>query len=271
MGYANSRGGSRALRSWFAAVESGVSVLGRREAASWSCRWFICCSRVRSGWRRCGCARVSSRNSRSWCSATSWRCFAVKSPVRGWARVTASPSRRPAGCSAGRVGSHSSCNRTRFLAGIASLCDGGGRTPAGGLAGPHCRRRSVGWCCGSRVRIRAGATSGSSVNSPVSARASRQRRSRRSCGKRACPRRVLAHKSAGAISCALTLTRSSPATSSRSKRSGSDASTSSSSSSSVAAASTLQAAPRTPTATGPPSKPDSLPGRSPSERHQPAS
>jgi putative transposase len=36
---------------------------------------------------------------------------------------------------------------------------------------------SVGWCCGSRVRTRAGAISGSSVSWPVSASVSRQRRS----------------------------------------------------------------------------------------------
>jgi transposase len=45
----------------------------------------------------------------------------------------------------------------------------------------------------------------------------------------------------------------------------------SSSSSSAAGASTSQAAPRTPTGAGQPSKPDSLPGHSPSERHRPAS
>jgi putative transposase len=44
-------------------------------------------------------------------------------------------------------------------------------------------------CCASRVRTRAGATSGSSVNSPASASASQQRRSPRSSGKPACPRR----------------------------------------------------------------------------------
>ena len=70
-------------------------------------------------------------------------------------------------------------------------------------------------CCGSRVRTRAGATSGSSVNSPVSACESRQKRSPRSCGKPACFRPALASSSAGESSCVRTPTRSSPATFSR--------------------------------------------------------
>ena len=68
-----------------------------------------------------------------------------------------------------------------------------------------------------------------------------------------------------------TPTRSSPATSSLSRRSGSDASMCSSSSSSAAGACTSQAAPRTPTDAGQPSKPDSSSGHSPSERHRPGS
>jgi Homeodomain-like domain len=76
---------------------------------------------------------------------------------------------------------------------------------------------------------------------------------------------------AGASSCVLTPSRSSPATSLRSTRSGSAASTCCSSSSSAAGACTSRVAPRTPTDAGSPSKPDSLPGHSPSERHRPAS
>jgi transposase len=64
------------------------------------------------------------------------------------------------------------------------------------------------------------------------------------CGRPACPRPALAPSSAGAISCVPTPTRSSPATSSLSRRSGSDASICSPSSSSTADACTSQAAPR---------------------------
>ena len=49
------------------------------------------------------------------------------------------------------------------------------------------------------VRIRAGATSGSSVNSPVSECASRQRRSPRSCDKPVCLRPGLAPSSLGRV------------------------------------------------------------------------
>jgi hypothetical protein len=108
--------------------------------------------------------------------------------------------------------------------GIASLCGDGGRMRDGDLADPRSRRRSVRWCCSSRVRTRAGATSGSSVNSPESGYESRQRRSPRSSGKPACLRPALAPGSAGASSCAPTPTRSSPATSSLSRRSGSEGS-----------------------------------------------
>jgi hypothetical protein len=67
---------------------------------------------------------------------------------------------------------------------------------------------------------------------------------------------ALAPSSAGASSCALTPSRSSPAISLRSTRSGSAASTCSSSSSSTAGACTSQVAPPTPTDAGSPSKPD---------------
>jgi putative transposase len=56
-----------------------------------------------------------------------------------------------------------------------------------------------------------------------------------------------------------------------SRRSGSDASMCSSSSNSARAVCTSQAAPPTPTDAGQPSKPGSLPGHSPTERHRPGS
>ena len=99
-----------------------------------------------------------------------------------------------------------------LLVGIASLCGNGGRVREGGRVGPRSPRSSVRWCCGSRARTRAGATSGSSVNSPVSAYASRQQRSPRSCGKPASLRPVLARSSAGATSCVPTPSPSSPVT-----------------------------------------------------------
>ena len=240
------------------------------EVASWSCRCCTCCFGGRLRWRRCVCARASSRNSRSWCSATSWLCFVARSPVRSSTRATASSLLRPAGCSTERA-DRSSSVQTRCWVGIGSLCGGGGPTPVGGRVDPRYRRRFVSSCCGSRVRIRAGATSGSSVNSPVSECACRQLRSPRSCGKPACRLPVLAPSSAGATSCVLTPTRSSPATSSLSKRSGSDASMCSSSSSSIAGASTSQAAPPLPRDAGQPSTPGSLPGHCPSGRPRPGS
>jgi hypothetical protein len=136
---------------------------------------------------------------------------------------------------------------------------------------PQSRRRSMRSCCGSRVRTRAGATSGSSASSLVSGCASRQRRSPRSSGKPACPRPALAPSSAGASSCVPTPTRSSPATFSLSRRSGSDDSMCCSSSSSAAGASISQVAPRTRTGAGQPNKPGSSRGHSPNERHRPGS
>jgi hypothetical protein len=84
---------------------------------------------------------------------------------------------------------------------IASLCGDGGRMRDDDRVAQRSPRRSVSSCCGSRVRTRAGASSGSSGSWPVSACASRQRRSPRSCGKRACLRPALEPSSAGATSC----------------------------------------------------------------------
>jgi putative transposase len=150
-----------------------------------------------AGW---ACGRASSRSSRSWCSATNWLCFAARSLVRGWMSVTASSLLRPASYWAERAG-RSSSDRTPCWVGIASLCGDGGRMGYGDRVDPRSRRRSVSSCCGSRVRTRAGAMSGSSVNSPASVSASRQRRSPRSCAKPACFRPALAPSSAGASSC----------------------------------------------------------------------
>ncbi len=112
------------------------------------------------------------------------------------------------------------------------------------------------------------ATSGSSVNSPASVSASRQRRSPRSCGNPAFPRPVVVPSSAGGPSYVRTPTRSSPAISSLSRRSGSDAYMCSSSSNSAAGVSILRAAPPIPTEAGRPSKPGSSPAHS--ERATPA-
>jgi hypothetical protein len=104
----------------------GLFGLGWREAASWSCRCCTCCSGVSLRWRRCGCARASSRSSRSWCCATNWLCFGARSLVRGWMSVTASSLLRPASYLAEQAG-RSSSDRTPCWVGIASLCGDGGR------------------------------------------------------------------------------------------------------------------------------------------------
>jgi hypothetical protein len=82
--------------------------------------------------------------------------------------------------------------RTYCWAGIASSCGGGGRMPDGDPIDRRSPRRCVSWCCSLRVRTRAGVTSGSSASSPVSASASRQRRSSRSSDKQGCPPLALA-------------------------------------------------------------------------------
>jgi hypothetical protein len=186
-----------------------------------------------------------------------------------WMSLTASSLLRPASYWA-EGHARSSSVRTPCWVGIASLCGNDGRVRGGGRAGPQSRRRFASSCCGSRARTRAGATSGSSVNSPAPVSASRQRRSPRSCAKPTYPRPVLA-SSAGATSCVPTPSRSSPPISLLSRRSGSDASMCSSSSCSAAGVSISQAASRTPTDAGRPSKPGSSPGHSPSERHRPVS
>ncbi|HEX9349966.1 MAG TPA: helix-turn-helix domain-containing protein [Gaiellaceae bacterium] len=87
-GYVNPSGASGRIGAGFTAVESASSVLGWREAASWSCRCCTCWFGVRLRLRRYGCARASSRSSRSWCFDTSLRFFAARSPVRAWTRET---------------------------------------------------------------------------------------------------------------------------------------------------------------------------------------
>src|SRR5439155_651660 len=148
-------GQGRRGRAWLARLARlpGPRLRTRvEEVASWSCRCCTCCFGGRLRWRRCVCARASSRNSRSWCSATSWLCFVARSPVRSSTRATASSLLRPAGCSTERA-DRSSSVQTRCWVGIGSLCGGGGPTPVGGRVDPRYRRRFVSSCCGSRVRI----------------------------------------------------------------------------------------------------------------------
>jgi hypothetical protein len=203
VGCANSSGSASELGCSHRVVRLGLE---RREAAFWLCRCCTCCSGVRSRWRRCGFARASSRSSRSWCSDMSSRFFVARSRVCAWKKATVSSSLPPASYSAEPAG-RSSCALTRCLVGIASSYVGGGPTRVGDPEGPRSGRRSMNRCCGSHGRIRVGATSGSSANSPVQASVSRQRRSRRSYGGLACPRPALARSSAGASSSVPTPTR----------------------------------------------------------------
>jgi hypothetical protein len=80
VGYENPSRAPGRIGAGVAAVESASSGLGWREAASWSCLCCTCCSGVGLRLRCCGCARASSRNSRSWCFDTSWRSSAPGLP-----------------------------------------------------------------------------------------------------------------------------------------------------------------------------------------------
>ncbi len=162
-----------------------------------------------------------------------------------------------------------------------SLYGDGGHTLDGSRAGQRSQMMSFHWCCGLRVRTRAGATKESLVNSPVWACAPRRRASRRSSDRPACRPLAPGRGSAGGSSCAPTPSRSSPAISSQLRRSGSVASMWSSSPRSAPGACTSRAAPANPEGrwvpAGPPARlvtrvlpnTDSLPDPRPRQQVQP--
>ena len=188
----------------------------------------------------------TSGTSSFWSCATSLRCCAGRSGVRGFApRIVPCSRRRPASCHAPRALRVWSA-RGRCCAGVGRSCAGsGGRRPASADVRP--RRPTCGPSrCGWLARIRAGAIVGSAVSWPNSASECRHRRSvgcspARDLGRlRGGPVRV------GAGSYAPRRPASSPATSSPSRASSYAATTCSSSSRTQAAVSGSPAARRTP-------------------------
>jgi hypothetical protein len=188
----------------------------------------------------------TSRTSSSWSCATSLRCCAGRSRVRGFApRIVPCSRRRPATC-------HAPCAllvwsaRGRCCAGIAGSSAGsGGSRPAS--ADVRQRRPRCGpWCCGWLARIRAGAIVGSAVSWPNSASECRHRRSVACSPARDLARLRGGPVRVGASSYAPRRPASSPATSSPSRASSYAATTSSSSSRTQAAVSGSPAARRTP-------------------------
>jgi hypothetical protein len=108
----------------------GLFGLGRREAFLDRVLAVPAISACACGWRRCGCARASSRSSRLSCCGTNSQFLAARSRGHGWTRVTASSWLRPTNSSAERAGRRSSSARTHWWAGI-----------AGSEAVDVCRRR----------------------------------------------------------------------------------------------------------------------------------
>ena len=117
--------------------------------------------------------------------------------LHGWISLTASSLPRPASCAAAGH-ARSSSVRTPCWVGIASSCASDGR-----MRGAAGQARSLGGVRELVLRLARenprGAPGGSSVSSPASVSASRQRRSPRSCGKPAFPRPVLVPSSVGAL------------------------------------------------------------------------
>ena len=102
-------------------------------------------------------ARASSRSWRSSCFGISWRYFA------GRHIVGAESASRQAGCCRGRAGSRFWSHRRRCCAGTGAWLPAAGPT-AVGTVDRRSATRSASWCCASRARIRAGASSGSSAS-----------------------------------------------------------------------------------------------------------
>ena len=147
-----------------------------------------------------------------------------------------------------------SSRRRRCCAGTASSCDGDGPTRARGQGDRRSTPRRASSCCGSRVRTRAGAISGSPASSRSSASPSRRARF---AGCSRAPALDRLHGEAdppGASSSAARQRASSPATSSRLRLPSCAATTCCSSSSSRADASTSPASAPTRTAAGSPSR-----------------